>query len=276
MLLFIKYTSLVKDYEMNWDQGIEHITCFEELIRQEEKTALQSETSIERISALQSAIKSEERILFNRDTRCLLSLTILKHSTASISILASDFFTNNVIIPAMKNMMGATNNCLFEIKNATADQLPDDVDFSILPCEHPSEHYINEILLETELNLYASPDYLEKHGEPKKLEDLNKHTIIRAQRGDLSRFANIKYKPLFFKEEHLKTDTLTSLIAMAEQGTGIICFNDKAFELRKFKLEKINKLENTYKLPYVFNIHKRIKDNPITQQLQVAINNALH
>lgn len=206
-----------------------------------------------------------------------------------LTILASDFFTKNVILPVLKTLAEqyrGFQDYHLKLKNAVFDDLPSDPHFSILPCAHPhTASYINETLLETEINLYASPEYLEKYGLPKTLAELKKHTLIKPIKGDLLRLANISYLPMSVKEDCFETDTLTAALELAEDGFGITAFNDKAFELKKMRLEKIPKLEFslplpnkpdlpldiTCKMPYVLNIHESIKDLPLVQHLRQGI-----
>ena len=214
---------MIVNRNRDWEERIDRISCFQELIEQEEKSVLQSETSIGRITALQNAIEQEEQVILNRDTGSMLSLITLKpmrsRQMQNITILAPDIQVNTVIIPAIKRLTKTTNDYLFEIKSSAISEIPNDVDFSLFYFKHPSENYIHETLLETEFNLYASPAYLEKYGEPKETEDLNQHTIIGLQKSDLThQFNKGSYNPIFYKRECMRVDSRTSLLAMGEQG----------------------------------------------------------
>ena len=262
-----------------WGISIERITCFEELIAQEEAKAIcQDEKSIERITALQFAIEQEKQSLLLKANEYLFNIIFLNkmgrdamgrdHIVDRITILSSNLMCNHVLIPAMQNVIQSSEErYTFEIKEAFIDSnISSDFDLSILPFKIASDNYIVTELCNTELNLYASPKYLEFYGEPKVLDDMHKHVSIVTTKGDILRhFANIKYKPIFHNPAHIATDTLNAAIQFGQQGVGIICIPDMVANANKYNLEKIRKLENTYSFSYFYHVHKRCKDLPIIQ-----------
>ena len=104
---------------LDWEKRIERITCFEELIEQEEKIiSQQNKKRVERITALQAAIEHEERVILNRDSSSVFSLITLKpmrsRQVKNITILAQDIEAITMVIPAIKRLTKSTNDYLFE------------------------------------------------------------------------------------------------------------------------------------------------------------------
>jgi len=264
----------------NHDKELERIDFIQERINETKQNLLKTINILENTSLLKYDNCLHRDDIAKQQNKCcyvsLINLIYTKENTMNrFTILTPDCYTTSVIIPAINNIMSRErNDDLFEIKESTIDHMPQNVDFRFLHFKNPLDDYIEETLLETELNLYASPEYLERYGEPKKLSDLNAHKIIKLGRGNVLETVGKKYYvPIGYKEDKkcIKVDSLSSLFSMGEQGCGIICVADKNIEIQKLKLEKINKLENTYKIPLVFSTHKKIKHHPIVKELMLAV-----
>ena len=266
------------------EKSIEKIAHFEQLLLQEETKFVECMPTLAEKPALkkflldQIHIDEKQAILNQKKQGCVLPLITfhLEDIPRKIKILSlSEFFAIENIIPIIQKVLKP--NLTFTIEKTTVKTLPTDLDFTILPLQHPSKDYLHETLLGSELNLYAAPDYLEKHGEPKQLNDLIHHTIIRPQKEDaLAKLTHLKYMPIWFKNECIKTDTMSSLLALAEEGIGIICFNDGMIKLKKPKLEKINPLDDALIFPYILSTHKKIKDHFIAKTLRTELHKILH
>lgn len=210
---------------------------------------------------------------YNKDKKflSLINLAIQKEiEPMNISILTLDIYTTNIFTRILRKLVWKYPGLSFSIKDATVDQIPDNVDISLLNFNHPSENFINEKLAEDDLHLYASPAYLERFGCPLSLEDTKNHIIIRPERSDvLASVTKTKYKPIFHKEDCIKVDSLNGLISLGIEGTGIICSHKYALNGVEQKLEKIQDLDDAFIIPMVFSVNKRIKDSfPVIDEIR--------
>jgi DNA-binding transcriptional LysR family regulator len=145
---------------------------------------------------------------------------------------------------------------VFEI--VANDQLIDiglcDVDIAIQPFDPKARGVQQEPLFALEKSLYASHEYLEKYGEPKTVEDLNRHHIIAYGYDGLHPFAYNNWilklgKPEGeFHEPIFTSNSLEFLIDAANKGKGIVASSEKMTILRNSNLKRI--------LPNVFHKEK--------------------
>lgn len=197
--------------------------------------------------------------------------------TMKITMLTLDIYISNILNTIIQKFTWQDRTLTFSIKDATVDQMPDDVDMALLNFNHPSENFINTKLCEDELHLYASAHYLEKFGCPNSLEDIKNHTLIRPEKGDvLKTIGKVMYKPIFYKEECIKVDNLNSLVQLGCDGVGIICSHRYALRGLEHKLEKIKDIDDPVSLPMIFSVHKKIKDLPFVEEMKKEIQNVLN
>lgn len=142
------------------------------------------------------------------------------------------------------------------------DIVLNDVDIAIRPLDSKIKegekmigtHY--EYLFSVEKKLYASSEYLKKHGEPQVVEDLKHHNVIafghpeKHPYGDvnwilaLGMSAGVQHDPVF------TSNSVESLIDAAKKGIGIVGSYEEYSILRKAQLKNI--------LPH-------IKDKPLKE-----------
>jgi len=135
----------------------------------------------------------------------------------------------------------------FEI--LTNDQLLDvvmnDVDIAIRPYDPINNEIQQEPLFNLEKRLYASIEYLEKHGEPETLEDLKKHRLIAFGHPNLHPYADINWilrlglpegklhEPIYI------SNSIECLVGAAKKGLGIISGYEKMSIIRNSGLKNI-------------------------------------
>ena len=138
-------------------------------------------------------------------------------------------------------------NLVFELisDDHMLDIVMNDVDIAIRPFDPEARGVQQEPLFTLEKKLYASPDYLEKYGEPKTVEDLKDHRIIAFARADKLPYADVNWilrlglpkgelhKPVF------TSTSIESIVKTAQSGMGIIANYEQMEIIQKSNLECI-------------------------------------
>ena len=129
------------------------------------------------------------------------------------------------------------------------DQLEDidltEVDIAIRPYDSGARRFQQEPLFTLEKKLYASPEYLEKHGDPQTVEELVHHQMIAFGHPDLPLYEEVNWilrlgKPNGELHEPIYTaNSIECLIGAANKGVGIIATYEKMALLRNFTLQQI-------------------------------------
>lgn len=94
-------------------------------------------------------------------------------------------------------------------------------------------------------SIYGSVDYLEKNGEPKRIEDLKTHSIIGSS-GDISNFMQTKLLRDMSADPfpNFTTDDLTNQVAAVKAGFGLMAFSNHMAvsepELRRVLTDEFN------------------------------------
>ncbi len=91
---------------------------------------------------------------------------------------------------------------------------------------------IQESLMTFHLGLYASPDYLEKHGKPLSIEDLKTHKFISYGKNELHHYGtgiNTFFENLddFQLQSPIVMNMGTSIVTVASKGVGIIVLSSE-------------------------------------------------
>ena len=127
----------------------------------------------------------------------------------------------------------------------TIDIILNDVDIVIRPFDIEARGVQQEPLLTLEKKLYASQSYLDKYGEPKKVEDLRKHRILSFARADELPYADINWiLRLGMPQGELNQSVYTSssiesVVKAAQRGLGIIASYHEMKIIRDSKLKNI-------------------------------------
>ena len=138
-------------------------------------------------------------------------------------------------------------NLTFEL--VSDDQMIDvvlsDVDIAIRPLDPKAYGVKQEFLFNLEKELFASPEYLKKYGEPKTVEDLKNHHIIAPAHIEDYPYAELNWVlSLGMPQGKLRDPIYTStsiecLIQAAEKDMGIIASYEKMKIVRDSNLKKI-------------------------------------
>ena len=125
------------------------------------------------------------------------------------------------------------------------DIILNDVDIAIRPFDSVARGILQEPLFILEKKLYASPQYIEKYGEPQTVEDLKHHRIIAFGHPETHPYANINWiLRLGLPEGQLHEPIFTStsvecLVKAASKGMGIIASYEKMEIIKNSDLQNI-------------------------------------
>ncbi len=109
----------------------------------------------------------------------------------------------------------------------------------------PDSQLIRRQLMKTRGAMYASPDYLEKHGRPKRPEDLAGHACLNYLTRQW-RFVSPKKKVILIEPEgRLATNSTAILKAMVLQGRGVVYSLPQFFE-QELAAGQVMEIMNSY------------------------------
>ncbi len=172
----------------------------------------------------------------------------------------------------------------FEILCSESEHLCD-FDAYFLAYELRVKDFQHEVLHESRIGLYASSDYLERVGEPKKLEDLINHNVIRCrdthvvQALGVKKFGTVKeYVPLFYKDKYIEVDSANSQLHLGEMGLGLIPMTGLLYKKVNPKLLRIAPLEGEDEFVYrkhTFGYHQKHISHPLIKNLLTELKDAL-
>lgn len=125
------------------------------------------------------------------------------------------------------------------------DYLLSKADISLITRKTISPDFIQKSMMKVNLKLYASPEYIKKHGTPKNLKDLDNHQLLTY--GD---YINHPYENINWilnagsnageiREPYLQVNSMQGLQLMAESGFGIISLSRENPSLKTSNLVPI-------------------------------------
>jgi DNA-binding transcriptional LysR family regulator len=156
--------------------------------------------------------------------------------TGTLNVISNVIFGERIVIPAISEFVELYPqvNINLELQDRIPDYKAEKVDIAFGFKDSFNLAMKRKLLLKTKYIFCASPNYIEKHGSPTSLKDLNNHYLI----DHLNRpnnFKNIKNKI------QLKVDSVSAMISCALNDLGIIIVHDYAVNLylQEGKLIKI-------------------------------------
>lgn len=122
------------------------------------------------------------------------------------------------------------------------DYLLSKADISLITRKTSSPDFIQKSMIKVKLKLYASPEYIAKHGTPKDLKDLDNHQLLSYGDYINNPYENINWllsagaKVGETREPYLQINSMQGLQLMAEAGFGIISLSPQNPSLKKSNL----------------------------------------
>jgi len=117
-------------------------------------------------------------------------------------------------------------------------------DVAILPFIPHTSRLIQKYLMTFHMGLYASPDYLQRYGEPHTVEDLDHHRLLNY--GDeentfnnLSWHLSIGCPPGHVRKPFMRIKSGTRLRQAAEQGIGIASLSQENYKINQSNLVRV-------------------------------------
>ena len=162
----------------------------------------------------------------------------------STSHALATYIINDLIIDYNKD----NPHLIFEIigDDDVLDLILNDVDIIIRPYDSETQNIQQELLFTLERKLYASQEYLEKHGEPKTVEELINHRLIAISSiAENYRYTDIhwilklgmpdgkKHEPIFM------ANSIESMVQASKKGIGIVATYEAMSVLKKANLKNI-------------------------------------
>ncbi len=146
-----------------------------------------------------------------------------------LKIITYPFLGAEWLIPNLKSFIRNYPNVDIKIHLKSENHNPLEADITIATYIPYQPSLIQKPLFSARAQLFASKEYLKKHGTPQKPEDLDNHRLI-TYRGhyysvdksiNTSLYAGLKPgQPL--RKSHLEIDSLSGMINAAIQGYGIV------------------------------------------------------
>jgi DNA-binding transcriptional LysR family regulator len=154
-----------------------------------------------------------------------------------------------------------------------------DLDIAICPYDKESKNIYQELLFTLQKKLYASKDYLEKHGTPQTVEDLKNHQLIARPilHAEEEHFADAHWILKLGKQgrekahaPYLGAHSLEREIRAAKRGNGIIAAYKELSIVRESSL--VNILPDVKEeIQYYFLCPDYLKDDPTIQEIKTYL-----
>jgi DNA-binding transcriptional LysR family regulator len=162
------------------------------------------------------------------------------------------------------------------------DIIINDVDIAICPYDPETKGIHQEYLFTLEKKLFASPAYLDKHGEPKIVEDLKNHFIINYPKKDnLYPYSDLDWALALGmkKEETMEpiytTSSIQSFFRAAEIGVGIIPSYEHLKIIKDKGFKNIVPTAKAPKVDWYLTYPKYLKKDQELQNLKTYLFNML-
>jgi DNA-binding transcriptional LysR family regulator len=120
-----------------------------------------------------------------------------------------------------------------------------EADALIAPYMEHVPDLIQSYLFSCRLQLYASPEYIEKFGCPETVEDLNNHRLITFGTETIRPYSDIDWllrvglPPGVVRKPYLSINSSKGASQLAEKGLGIVALSDEFPHIKKSNLVKI-------------------------------------
>jgi DNA-binding transcriptional LysR family regulator len=182
-------------------------------------------------------------------------------------VVSNRFYAENKILPKLGNFLKKYPGILLRLE--VADMLPDfnsrKIDILFGVSAPGSDGLVQKKIAETHYVLCASPEYLNKYGEPKNLAELLQHNFIAHSGRKLPNRIHFAKQDVLLQPKLFFNDT-SLMIQAAQEGLGIIWTHKNMVDkylttkslkciLEKFTADPIN--------VYAYYIHQRFREPKI-------------
>ncbi len=175
------------------------------------------------------------------------------------------------------------SDIIFEVfaNDELIDLTINDVDIAIRPYDENATDVEQEYLFTLEKKLFASQKYIDKHGNPEKVEDLNKHKILAHAYPEKHPYADINWilklgvtlgnlhNPVFI------SNSLECLVKAAQRDRGIIGAYENMQNIKQSGLKNILKNISDRKVEWCFTYPTYLKQDNYIQKFKNFLQEAL-
>lgn len=176
--------------------------------------------------------KQAERIFFEIDETQRKLQEEKNNPSHELTIITPNFWASGVIIHYIKRFLDAYPG--IHVSIVSDDRNPEfsfKEEVAILPYVPKQENCIKKFLMSFNLKLYASKNYLEKHGIPNTVQDLAQHRLIASStRSDFLQDINWHLRLCEGHRPYLVVDNLFSAVS---EGLGISTLAAENVHLRE-------------------------------------------
>jgi DNA-binding transcriptional LysR family regulator len=164
--------------------------------------------------------------------------------TGTLRIATTTAMANLWLVDALQSFIKANPHIKLDIRASDADLelFMHDTDVALMVVNQSLPDVIVHPLVDYEMRLVASEDYLKAHGEPKTLEDLNQHSLITYGDHVPNHYKNINWfldkLPKNFTPA-IKVNSLEGVFRMVEHDLGIGPVSQKGVRVSKKPLKAI-------------------------------------
>jgi DNA-binding transcriptional LysR family regulator len=268
-------SSFSSRFFMPTDAGMKWYLLIGELLRGLGDASSPSFDKIARV-----ALDAVGRRTFLTSTLVVVSFS-LSGTMQNLKIFTNDFLSFYFLEPLLEELMQKHNSMTFSTFGSEKEHLSD-FDIYFLPHELPLPNLSSELIIQSKLGLYAHPSYIEKHGVPKNLGEIESHTMVRnkacrvIQSLGMDKYKTINnYKPLFYKKSCIEFDTYLSMLRLCERGYGIMPGTEIGIRKICTTLQKLPLLEDEGDYSYFkFTLGWHEKHN--SSQIVEDLKNGLH
>jgi DNA-binding transcriptional LysR family regulator len=131
----------------------------------------------------------------------------------------------------------------------STDKQPDltirEADVAIRPYLNDATNLVQDYIMTFHWHLYASPDYIERFGIPKNIDDLDNHRLLSFDKKSVHPFPNTNWHLVVGKEgrdarlPYFSTNSFHGLLQAAINGIGITPFPEEPDVLKQTNLQQV-------------------------------------
>ncbi len=158
-------------------------------------------------------------------------------------------------------------NINLDLKDISHPRYIDFDKYDVIIClfQHDRPDIIQNELIQTQFNLYASQAYLDKYGYPKDLDDLENHKVLATYNSSFHDQRSVPYDWIFYSQKdkkikpYLSINSTTALAKLCADGVGIAPIVGYQREIIVHQLKPIFPETEYRHIQFYYSYHKNLK-----------------
>jgi len=224
-------------------------------------------------------LTKEGQILFEGASKIFKEAQLLENTLKSqkkalnhLKVLATVGITSDWVSKFVPSFLEKHPKVTLEISSLTSMAAFDLYQYDVYLGEifKKDPKYIYKPIKEFCYNFYAAPQYIEKYGHPKTIEDLKNHRLIEFNIRRVSGFCKSTDFFEFINAEERKTIAIDSTMGeyqLAKAGVGIACLCDELSVLKESNLVPLLKDMGPIRVETFFVYPETLRENKIVKSL---------